>query len=52
MTGHLATMARLHAADRYDRATGDVQKIVGRPPATIADFVAADPDRFVPERRS
>ncbi|MFI7611445.1 NAD(P)H-binding protein [Nonomuraea terrae] len=52
VTDHLATMARLHAANRYDRATGDVQRILGRPPATIADFVAADPERFAPERRS
>ncbi|WP_223190721.1 NAD(P)H-binding protein [Nonomuraea terrae] len=52
VTDHLATMARLHAANRYDRATGDVQRILGRPPATIADFVAADPGRFAPERRS
>ncbi|WP_220040258.1 NAD(P)H-binding protein [Nonomuraea aridisoli] len=52
VTDHLATMARLHAANRYDRVTGDVQDILGRPPATIADFVAADPGRFASERRS
>ena len=28
---HLLTMARLHAANRYDRLTHDVQAITGRP---------------------
>jgi uncharacterized protein YbjT (DUF2867 family) len=37
---HLVTMARLHAANRYDRSTQDIQKITGRPATTIREFVA------------
>jgi uncharacterized protein YbjT (DUF2867 family) len=37
---HLLTMARLHAANRYDRLTHDVETITGRPATTVRDFVA------------
>jgi hypothetical protein len=37
---HVLTMARLHAANRYDRLTHDVEAIIGRPVTTIRDFVA------------
>jgi uncharacterized protein YbjT (DUF2867 family) len=37
---HLLTMARLHAANRYDRLTHDVETITGRPAASIRDYVA------------
>jgi len=37
---HLLTMARLHAANRYDRLTHDVEKITGRLATSIRDFVA------------
>ncbi len=37
---HFLTMARLHAANRYDRLTHDVEAIIGRPVTTIRDFVA------------
>ncbi|EFC82495.1 NAD(P)H-binding protein [Parafrankia sp. EUN1f] len=30
---HIATMARLHRQNRYDRATDDVATLLGRPPA-------------------
>ncbi len=40
VTGHLATMAQLHAANRYDRMTRDVEKIIGRPATSVRDFVA------------
>ncbi|MEU8245527.1 NAD(P)H-binding protein [Nonomuraea sp. NPDC048916] len=43
---HLATMARLHAQNRYDRATRDVERLLGRPPSTIQDFVTRDPAPF------
>ena len=36
---HLITMARLHAANRYDRLTHDVDAITGRPATSIRDFV-------------
>jgi NAD(P)H dehydrogenase (quinone) len=39
---HLATMARLHAEGRYDRATHDVENIIGRPATSVRDFVAAN----------
>ena len=37
---HFLTMARLHAANRYDRLTHDVAAITGRPATTVRDFVA------------
>jgi NAD(P)H dehydrogenase (quinone) len=37
---HILTMARLHAANRYDRLTHDVEAITGRPATSIGDFVA------------
>ena len=38
--GHMLTMAKLHAANRYDRLTHDVEAILGRPANTVRDFVA------------
>jgi uncharacterized protein YbjT (DUF2867 family) len=43
---HLSTMARLHAANRYDRATSDLERLIGRPPSGVRDFVAAHPELF------
>jgi uncharacterized protein YbjT (DUF2867 family) len=43
---HIATMARLHREGRYDRATGDVEQITGRPAQTVEQYVAANPDLF------
>ena len=37
---HLVTMAQLHAANRYDRLTHDVEAITGRPATSVRDFVA------------
>jgi NAD(P)H dehydrogenase (quinone) len=37
---HLSTMARLHAQNRYDRLTQEVQRITGHPATTATDFVA------------
>ena len=37
---HLLTMARLHAANRYDRLTRDIETITGRPARSVRDFVA------------
>ena len=33
--GHLLTMAQLHAANRYDRLSSDVEKILGRPAQSL-----------------
>jgi len=38
--GHLLTMARLHAANRYDRLTHDVELVTGRPATSVREFVA------------
>jgi NAD(P)H dehydrogenase (quinone) len=49
---HLLTMARLHAANRYDRATNDIEMITGRPATSIRDFVAKRAEMFAPGIRS
>jgi len=43
---HLLTMAQLHAANRYDRLTHDIDAITGRPATSIRDFVANHPEVF------
>jgi hypothetical protein len=43
---HLLTMARLHAANRYDRLTHDVEAITGRPATSTRDFVARHAESF------
>ena len=43
---HIATMARLHREDRYNRATDDVERITGQPAQTVMQYVAANPDLF------
>jgi hypothetical protein len=43
---HLATMAQLHRAGRYDRATDDVEKVTGQPPSTVGRYVAEHPELF------
>ncbi|MGZ5396198.1 MAG: hypothetical protein ACXWEI_12215 [Mycobacterium sp.] len=39
VTQHIATMARLHREDRYNRSTDDVARILGRPAQTVAQYV-------------
>lgn len=36
---HVATMARLHRQNRYDRMTRTVEEITGRPAQTVEEFV-------------
>jgi uncharacterized protein YbjT (DUF2867 family) len=43
---HIVTMARLHREDRYNRATDDVEQIIGQPAQTVEQYVAAHPDLF------
>src|SRR5215468_3151939 len=45
---HLLTMARLHAANRYDRLTKNVEAITGRPATSCRDFVARHAELFRP----
>jgi uncharacterized protein YbjT (DUF2867 family) len=44
---HIATMARLHQENRYDRLTGDVERLTGIPPETVEAFVAARRDFYL-----
>jgi NAD(P)H dehydrogenase (quinone) len=48
LSEHLLTMARLHAANRYDRLTHDVEAVIGRPATSIRDYVAKHPELFGP----
>jgi uncharacterized protein YbjT (DUF2867 family) len=53
LAAHLATMAQLHAANRYDRFTRDFEKITGHPATTVSEFVASHADSFrQPAKRS
>jgi hypothetical protein len=44
---HIATMAQLHRANRYDRVTVDVERITGKRPLTVEEFVAARKDFYL-----
>ena len=37
---HISTMARLHREDRYNRATDDVEQILGRPALSVEQYVS------------
>jgi uncharacterized protein YbjT (DUF2867 family) len=43
---HLATMARLHRENRYDRSTHDVEQVTGQHPQTVEQYVASHPELF------
>jgi uncharacterized protein YbjT (DUF2867 family) len=43
---HIATMAKLHREDRYNRSTTDVEKITGRAARTVEDYVRERHDLF------
>src|ERR1700739_2458604 len=43
---HIATMARLHHEDRYDRVSDDVEKLTGEPAHTVEQYVSAHPHLF------
>jgi hypothetical protein len=45
---HFLTMAKLHAANRYDRLTHDIETILGRPATSARDFVARHARSFAP----
>ncbi|MEU3241821.1 NmrA family NAD(P)-binding protein [Streptomyces sp. NPDC006875] len=44
---HIATMARLHHENRYDRTSGDVERLTGVPPRSVEEFVAAHKDLYL-----
>lgn len=41
---HFAVMARLHAENRYDRLTHDVDALLGRPATSVRAYVAKHPE--------
>jgi uncharacterized protein YbjT (DUF2867 family) len=43
---HLATVARGHRENRYDRATHDVEQVTGQPPQTVEQYVASHRQLF------
>jgi uncharacterized protein YbjT (DUF2867 family) len=43
---HLATVARLHRENRYDRVTTTVEQITGRPAESVEEFVTRQGDLF------
>jgi uncharacterized protein YbjT (DUF2867 family) len=49
---HIATMARLHAANRYDRFTRDVEAVIGKPATSVRDFVASEAQVFAHPREA
>jgi uncharacterized protein YbjT (DUF2867 family) len=44
---HMLTVGALHRADRYNRLTDDVEKVTGRPAASVEQYIAAHRDLFV-----
>jgi uncharacterized protein YbjT (DUF2867 family) len=47
---HIATMARLHRENRYDRLTNDVTELLGRPPSGFDSLIEATPGLRAGER--
>jgi uncharacterized protein YbjT (DUF2867 family) len=43
---HIATVARLHAQDRYNRSTNQVEALTGHPAQTVEQFVRAHRDLY------
>jgi uncharacterized protein YbjT (DUF2867 family) len=43
---HIATMARLHSEDRYNRSTNDVESITGHGAQTVRQYVEEHRDMF------
>jgi len=38
---HFSTMAKLHAENRYDRLTSDVQKLTGKPGMSVREYITS-----------
>jgi uncharacterized protein YbjT (DUF2867 family) len=43
---HIATMARLHGEDRYNRSTHDVEDVTGHPAQSVREYVELHRDLF------
>ncbi len=48
VASHVATIAKLHQENRYDRFSDDVEKLTGRPPVGISEFVQRNAHAFSP----
>jgi uncharacterized protein YbjT (DUF2867 family) len=46
LTRHLVTMAELNRAGRYDRMADGVERVTGRPPMSVREFVSIHADEF------
>jgi uncharacterized protein YbjT (DUF2867 family) len=46
LTHHLVTMAELNRAGRYDRMSDGVERVTGRPPMSVREFVSLHADEF------
>jgi hypothetical protein len=46
LVNHLATMANLHPAGRYDRMSTDVLTLTGRSPLSMQEFVKRNATAF------
>jgi uncharacterized protein YbjT (DUF2867 family) len=51
LVDHLATMADLHRAGRYDRMSDDVLKVTGQQPMRVEEFVRKNASAFTPWAR-
>ena len=43
---HIATMARLHHEDHYNRLSDDFETVIGEPAQTVEQYIAAHPQLF------
>jgi hypothetical protein len=43
---HVVTMGELHRAGRYDRLADGVERVTGRPPMSVREFVSLHADEF------
>jgi uncharacterized protein YbjT (DUF2867 family) len=43
---HIATMARLHRDDRYNRLTHDVEDLTGRPAQSVEEYISQRRELF------
>jgi uncharacterized protein YbjT (DUF2867 family) len=50
LVNHLATMADLHRAGRYDRMSDDVRTLTGQGPLSLQDFVRKNAATFTPAK--
>ncbi|TCR76817.1 NAD(P)H-binding protein [Rhizobium sp. BK376] len=45
---HVATMAELHKANRYDRYSDDVERVTGKKPMSVKEFIEKHAKAFAP----